>query len=245
MWIIPAIDLLDQKVVRLLKGKREDVTVYSDQPIEMAKQWMDCGIERLHLVDLNGAFKGSPHNFSVIEGICKAADSYTIDIQVGGGIRSVETLKSYLDCGVSQGILGTVLVEEPQLLKQALQKYPDQVMVAMDMVNGQVKTHGWKKESGLTIQEFLDPLKNENLAAAKALIFTDILRDGTLAGVNEESLCEVIQISSIPVIASGGVSNLEDVQRLKRMDPPPIGVIMGKAIYEGKLDVREAVSSLT
>jgi phosphoribosylformimino-5-aminoimidazole carboxamide ribotide isomerase len=235
--VIPAIDLKDGRCVRLRQGDLHRETVYSDDPPAMARQWADRGARFLHLVDLNGAVDGNPKNLSAIEAIVRAV---SIPVQVGGGIRSSDTIKRYLSIGVSRVVLGTAVLEQPALLDRACADFPRQVLVGIDARNGQVAVRGWTSLSGVTTHSLLDRLKGYDLSG---IIYTDISRDGMLEGPNVADLVEVAARSPVPVIASGGVSRVEDVRAIKAIGPRVSGVIIGKALYDGKLDLREALAA--
>ena len=236
MLIIPAIDLKDGQCVRLRQGLMEDSTVFSDDPVAMATQWVEAGTRRLHLVDLNGAFAGEPVNGEVVRAIAKAYPQ--LPIQIGGGIRSLETIEAYVKAGVSYVIIGTKAVREPDFVTEACQAFPGRVIVGLDAKNGLVATDGWAEVSDV---QATDLAKQFDALGVSAIVYTDIARDGMMQGVNVEATVQMAQASSIPVIASGGITNMEDIKALAAVSSRGIcGAITGRAIYEGTLDVREA-----
>lgn len=236
MLIIPAIDLKDGQCVRLRQGLMEDSTVFSDDPVAMATQWVEAGTRRLHLVDLNGAFAGEPVNGDVVRAIVKAYPQ--LPIQIGGGIRSLETIEAYVKAGVSYVIIGTKAVREPEFVAEACKAFPGRVIVGLDAKNGLVATDGWAEVSDV---QATDLAKQFDALGVSAIVYTDIARDGMMQGVNVEATVQMAQASSIPVIASGGITNMEDIKALAAVSSKGIcGAITGRAIYEGTLDVREA-----
>jgi len=237
MLIIPAIDLKDGHCVRLKQGVMEDATVFSENPGEMAKHWLELGARRLHLVDLNGAFAGKPKNKAAIREIVQAIDD-EIPIQLGGGIRDLDTIESYLDEGVTYVIIGTAAVKIPGFLHDACNAFPGQILVGLDAKEGKVAVDGWSKVTGHDVIDLA--LKFEGYGV-EAVIYTDIGRDGMLSGVNIQATVELARKLTIPVIASGGITNLEDVKTLCAIESEGImGAITGRAIYEGTLDFKEA-----
>ena len=234
MIIIPAIDLKEGKCVRLLQGRMEDATVYSDNPEDTAKRWVAEGAELLHIVDLDGAFTGGMKNLSAIEAIRKAI---RIPIEVGGGIRDIERIDQLLSLGVNRIILGTVAVEKPELVKEACKKYPDKILVGIDAKNGFVATKGWVEVTQIKAKELA--LMMQGYGAA-GIIYTDISRDGMLTGPNIETTREMVESLKIPVIASGGISSIDDIKRLSKIKGL-WGAITGKAIYSGALNLKEAI----
>jgi phosphoribosylformimino-5-aminoimidazole carboxamide ribotide isomerase len=214
----------------------EDSTVFSDDPVAMATQWVEAGTRRLHLVDLNGAFAGEPVNGEVVRAIAKAYPQ--LPIQIGGGIRSLETIEAYVKAGVSYVIIGTKAVREPDFVTEACQAFPGRVIVGLDAKNGLVATDGWAEVSDV---QATDLAKQFDALGVSAIVYTDIARDGMMQGVNVEATVQMAQASSIPVIASGGITNMEDIKALAAVSSKGIcGAITGRAIYEGTLDVREA-----
>jgi phosphoribosylformimino-5-aminoimidazole carboxamide ribotide isomerase len=237
MLIIPAIDLKDGHCVRLKQGLMEDATVFSEDPRAMARAWLDQGARRLHLVDLNGAFAGKPVNEGAIKAIVEEVNG-EIPIQLGGGIRDLETIERYLDDGISYVIIGTAAVKNPGFLHEACDAFPGHIIVGLDAKDGKVAVDGWSK---LTGHDVLDLAKKFEGYGVEAVVYTDIGRDGMLSGVNIEATVALAQGLKIPVIASGGITNLEDVNRLCAVEHEGImGAITGRAIYEGTLDFAKA-----
>lgn len=216
----------------------EDSTVFSDDPVAMASQWVDAGARRLHLVDLNGAFDGEPVNGEVVKSIARAYPQ--LPIQIGGGIRSFETMQAYLDAGVEYLIIGTRAVKEPEFVAEACAAFPGHIIVGLDAKQGLVATDGWAEVSSVKATELARRFEQDGVSS---IVYTDIGRDGMMQGVNVEATVEMAQASSIPVIASGGITNMEDIKALKAVaDQGICGAITGRAIYEGTLDVAEAQS---
>lgn len=236
MLIIPAIDLKDGKCVRLKQGRMEDETIFSDDPVAMATRWVEAGARRLHLVDLNGAFQGKPVNADVVHAI---AEKYPdLPIQVGGGIRDEDTIQAYIDAGVQYVILGTKAVNVPHFVSDVCTEFPGHIIVGLDAKDGKVAIDGWSKLSG---HDVIDLAKHFQDDGVEAIIYTDIGRDGMMSGVNIEATVKLAQSITIPVIASGGITNIEDIQRLCEVEDEGImGAITGRAIYEGSLDFAEA-----
>jgi len=236
MLIIPAIDLKDGQCVRLRQGLMDDSTVFSDDPVAMAARWVDAGCRRLHLVDLNGAFAGEPVNGEVVTAIAAAYPQ--LPIQMGGGIRDLETIEHYVNAGVSYVIIGTRAVKEPVFVAEACSAFPGKVIVGLDAKNGLVATDGWAEVSDV---QATDLAKRFDADGVSAIVYTDIARDGMMQGVNVEATLTMAEASSIPVIASGGITNLDDIRALSAVSHRGIsGAITGRAIYEGTLDVAEA-----
>ncbi|HEY8354071.1 MAG TPA: 1-(5-phosphoribosyl)-5-[(5-phosphoribosylamino)methylideneamino]imidazole-4-carboxamide isomerase [Methylophilaceae bacterium] len=237
MLIIPAIDLKDGHCVRLKQGVMEDATVFSEDPAAMARHWVDQGGRRLHLVDLNGAFAGKPVNESAIKSIVEEVGG-DIPIQLGGGIRDLDTIERYLDNGVSYIIVGTAAVKSPGFLHEACDAFPGHIMVGLDAKDGKVAVDGWSK---LTGHDVIDLARKFEDYGVEAVIYTDIGRDGMLTGVNIDATVQLAQALHIPVIASGGITNLDDVRKLCAVEDEGImGAITGRAIYEGSLDFAAA-----
>lgn len=237
MLVIPAIDLKDGQCVRLRQGEIDDATVFSDEPINIACLWREQGARRLHLVDLNGAFAGEPKNLGMIRDILEEV-SADLPVQLGGGIRDLQTIERYLKVGLSYVIIGTAAVTDPSLVKEACQEFPGKVLVGLDAKEGDVAINGWAQ---LTGQNVIDVAQQLQESGCSGVIYTDIGRDGMLSGVNVEATVKLAQALTIPVIASGGVSNLEDIRALSAVEEKGIiGAITGRAIYEGTLDFREA-----
>lgn len=232
--VIPAIDLKDGLCVRLLQGKKEDATVYSDNPVATARRWESCGARLLHVVDLDGAFTGNQKNF---DGICKIREAVKIDIQVGGGIRDIEKIDTLISAGINRVILGTVAIENPEIVKEACKKYPGKVLVGIDAKNGMAAVKGWVEVTRVKAKELA--LKMQDYGAA-GIIYTDISKDGMLTGPNIETTREMVESLDIPVIASGGISSINDIKNLMTIKGL-WGAITGKAIYSGAIDLREAI----
>jgi phosphoribosylformimino-5-aminoimidazole carboxamide ribotide isomerase len=236
MLIIPAIDLKDGACVRLRQGLMDDSTVFSDDPVAMAARWVDAGCRRLHLVDLNGAFAGEPVNGEVVTAIAAAYPQ--LPIQIGGGIRDLETIEHYLKAGVSYVIIGTKAVKEPEFVSAACKAFPGSVIVGLDAKDGLVATDGWAEVSEIQAADLARKFDSDGVAA---IVYTDIARDGMMQGVNVEATVAMARASSIPVIASGGITNIDDIRGLAaQADAGICGAITGRAIYEGTLDVAEA-----
>lgn len=236
MLIIPAIDLKDGKCVRLRQGLMDDATVFSDDPVAMADQWVQQGARRLHLVDLNGAFEGEPVNAGVVQAIAQKYPQ--LPIQIGGGIRTLEVIQAYLDAGVNYVIIGTKAVKEPAFVTQACERFPGHIIVGIDAKNGLVATDGWAEVSEMQAVDCARQFENDGVSA---IVYTDISRDGMMQGVNIEATVALAEAISIPVIASGGVTNIDDVKQLVKVAASGIaGAITGRAIYEGTLDLKSA-----
>jgi len=237
MLIIPAIDLKDGKCVRLKQGLMEESTIFSENPGEVAKQWTDLGARRLNLVDLNGAFAGKPVNEAAIKSIVKEVNG-EIPIQLGGGIRNLDTVEKYLNNGVDYIIIGTAAVKNPGFLHEACYAFPGQIIVGLDAKEGEVAIDGWAKLTGHNVIELAKKFEGYGV---EAIIYTDIGRDGMLNGLNIEATEKLAEALTIPVIASGGVTNLEDIKNLCSIAYSGVsGAITGRAIYEGTLDFKAA-----
>ncbi len=234
MLVIPAIDLKEGKCVRLLQGREDAVTVYSDDPSLTAKAWALCGASLLHVVDLDGAFTGSQKNF---EAIRKIRDSVEMDIEVGGGIRDMDKIDELAGIGINRVILGTAVIEKPVFLREACSKYPGRVLVGIDAKQGMAAVKGWVEVTSVDARELA---KKAVEAGAAGIIYTDISKDGMLSGPNIEAVKEMVNTVGIPVIASGGISSMDDITNLMQIDRL-WGAITGKAIYSGSLDLREAI----
>lgn len=236
MLIIPAIDLKDGQCVRLRQGLMDDSTVFGDNPVDFAKQWVDQGCRRLHLVDLNGAFAGEPINGDVVMEIAKAYPK--LPLQIGGGIRTGETIEHYLQAGVDFVIIGTKAVKEPEFVTEMCQQFPGHIIVGLDAKEGLVATDGWAEVSDIKATELAKQFEADGV---NEIVYTDIARDGMMQGVNVEATVAMAQASTIPVIASGGITNIDDIKLLKEQAHHGIsGAITGRAIYEGSLDVKQA-----
>lgn len=236
MLVIPAIDLKDGKCVRLKQGRMDDADVFGDDPVAMAKRWQDAGAHRLHLVDLDGAFAGEPRHLEVVAQIIRACPD--LELELGGGIRTMQTLETYLEIGLHMGIIGTAAIKDPAFVVEACARFPNRIIVGLDAKDGMVATQGWDDVSEVSA---IDCAKRFADAGVSAIIFTDIARDGMRAGVNVDATAELAEAGGIPVIASGGVHTLDDIRACKAQSHRGIcGVITGRAIYEGTLDLAEA-----
>ena len=239
MEIIPAIDLLDGACVRLHQGDYEQVTRFSDDPVAQALSWQNQGATRLHLVDLDGAKRGEPVNDAAIRAITAALD---IPVQLGGGVRSVERAQDLLSCGLDRVILGTVAIEQPELVSQLAQRHPNQIVVGIDAKEGKVATRGWIEQSDVLATDLARRFSDAGIAA---IITTDIATDGTLAGPNLTALREMAEASSVPVIASGGIGCMGDLLSLLPLEPLGVtGVIVGRALYDGRVELAEAIQAI-
>ena len=236
MLLIPAIDIKDGKCVRLRQGRMDDETVYGEDPVEIAGRWVEAGARRLHIIDLNGAVSGRPGNADIIHNI---ADTYKgTTLQVGGGIREEDTIQTYLDAGVEFVIIGTRAVTTPHFVSDVCLEFPGHIIVGLDAKDGKLATEGWSK---LSHHDVIDMAMRFEEEGVTSIIFTDISRDGMLTKINIESTVELCKRITIPVIASGGISNLDDIKALCKVAHEGIeGAITGRAIYEGTLDFREA-----
>ena len=233
MIILPAIDLLGRKAVRLLKGDYNQVTVYSDSPLEVAEKFKSLGATHIHMVDLDGAKYGTAPNMDIV---AEVAEKTGLFIEIGGGIRSMETVKKYIDAGISRVILGTAAICDEDFLKEAVKAYGEKIAVGADVKDGKIAVKGWLEQSDVTLDEFF--LKMQDLGV-KNIICTDISRDGAMRGTNLELYRELSEKYSLDITASGGVSSIEDVKRLREMNL--YGAIIGKAYYTGVVDFEEAI----
>ena len=238
MLVIPAIDLKDGRCVRLRQGDMAAETVYSEDIVAVARNWQQCGASLIHVVDLNGAVGGESKNLPQIEAVRKAV---TVDVQVGGGIRTIETVRRYLKAGVSRVVLGTAALTDRAFLEQACTEFPRQVVLGLDARDGKVAVKGW---TAVSETKAIDLLREVRGLKIGVVIYTDIARDGMLNGPNLTALKEVVASSAFPVIASGGISRVEDLLAVRLLGPKIEGAIVGKALYDGKLDYQSAVAAL-
>lgn len=237
MLLIPAIDLKDGLCVRLRQGRMDEDTVFSDNPVAVAGRWVAAGAKRIHLVDLDGAFAGKPVNADVVRAIVEAYPN--VPVQIGGGIRDEDTIQAYLDVGVEYVIIGTKAVKEPHFVRDMALEYPRRIIVGLDAKDGKVAIDGWSK---LSKHDVIDLAKHFEDDGVEAIIYTDISRDGMMQGVNVEATAKLARAIHIPVIASGGITNIEDIKALGAVAGDGVmGAITGRAIYEGSLDFAEAV----
>ena len=237
MIIIPAIDLKNGQAVRLSQGRMEDATIYSSDPVEVARRWEESGARRLHIVDLDGAVSGRPRNRELVKRICSAV---SMEVELGGGIRDLATVDEYLGAGVKYAILGTAAVRDPLFRDACCRKHPGRIIIGIDANNGMVAVQGWTESTPLSA---VDLARQLDAQAVAAIVYTDISRDGMLTGPNAEETARLARLISIPVIASGGMSHIDDVNNLLKMESSGImGVIIGRALYTGGIDLREALA---
>ncbi|MDU8926293.1 1-(5-phosphoribosyl)-5-[(5-phosphoribosylamino)methylideneamino]imidazole-4-carboxamide isomerase [Alisedimentitalea sp. MJ-SS2] len=238
MILYPAIDLKDGRAVRLVHGEMERETVFNENPAAQALEFVNAGCEWLHLVDLNGAFAGEPVNAAPVEAILEQTK---VPAQLGGGIRDMATIERWIDKGLARVILGTVAVENPDLVREAAREFPGKVAVGIDARHGKVATKGWAEETDVDATDLARSFEDAGVAA---IIYTDIMRDGAMQGPNVDATAALANAVSIPVIASGGVSSLYDIIALRDCDAPLNGAISGRALYDGALDLQEALNAL-
>ncbi|QBF32491.1 1-(5-phosphoribosyl)-5-[(5-phosphoribosylamino)methylideneamino]imidazole-4-carboxamide isomerase [Thalassococcus sp. S3] len=238
MILYPAIDLKDGQAVRLLRGEMTEATVFNDDPAAQARAFVDAGCDWLHLVDLNGAFEGKPVNGDAVDAIL---DACPVPAQLGGGIRDMSTIETWISKGIARVILGTVAVENPDLVRDAARAFPGQVAVGIDARNGRVATKGWAEETDVMVTDLAKSFEDAGVAA---IIYTDINRDGAMQGPNIEATAALARSVSIPVIASGGVSSLSDLLALRDCGAELNGAISGRALYDGAIDLKEALTAL-
>lgn len=239
MIVLPAIDLLDGKVVRLAQGRRQDVTVYSSDPVSVAKRWAEAGASWLHVVDLNGAFEGAYTNLPIAERII---DSCGVHVELSGGIRTDDALSRAMEAGAARVVLGTKACEDPAFVQAAAARYGERIAVAIDAKAGQVVSRGWVSSTTLTPAALAKQMAE---VGVRTIICTDVSRDGMMQGPNLGLLTEVLEAASVSLIASGGISSLADLRQLKTLEPRGvIGAIVGKALYEGAIDAAEAIRAL-
>ena len=236
MNLIPAIDLKQGQCVRLRQGRMEDSTIFSDDPVAMAAQWVSQGSNHLHLVDLDGAFEGKPVNADVIQKISSTFPD--LSIQIGGGIRTIETARAYIEAGVSYVIIGTQAVRNPDFITKLCFEFPDKVIVGIDVKDGMVAVQGWAENSGQSAENLVKKFEDKGVSS---IVYTDISRDGMMQGVNVEATSQLASAISIPVIASGGVTEMNDIIRLNAIKHLGIvGVIIGRALYDGTITLEHA-----
>ncbi len=236
MLVIPAIDLKDGRCVRLFKGEEGTETVFSEKPEDVARKWEECGAEWIHVVDLDGAFSGKPMNLNVIKQI---VESVSCNVQVGGGIRNIKTVKSYFDIGIERAIIGTAAFSDEKFLKKACGEFPGRIAVGIDTKHGKIAVKGWKEVIDLDTSEALVNLKN---AGVSVILNTNIDKDGTMEGINIEAAREFVESSPLPVIASGGIATTDDLDKLSTIESLGLyGAILGKSIYTGSIDLRDAI----
>jgi phosphoribosylformimino-5-aminoimidazole carboxamide ribotide isomerase len=234
--VIPAVDLKEGRCVRLSQGRMDQESIYSENPVQMARHWESKGAERLHVVDLNGAVTGRPFHRFLIEEITR---TIRIPVEVGGGIRDIETIEDYLSSGVRWVILGTAAFQNHQLIEEACQRFPGRIILGIDARGRKVAIQGWKEIASLEAMDLAKQFEGVDLSA---IIFTDVERDGMGTGLNWEETKAMARATSIPVIASGGVSQIEEIESLKKLEPDGvIGVIVGRALYTGQIDLEEAI----
>ena len=234
MKIFPAIDIKDKKCVRLLKGNFDNQTTYEQSPIDQASKYKDVGLLNLHMVDLDGALTGELINLEIIKNIIKKLN---ISIEIGGGIRSMDKIQAYIDIGVDKVILGSAAIKDPNFLRQACETFKNKIALGLDAKKGKLSVSGWKETTDQTAEDYL---RNVNKHGFSRVIYTDIDRDGTKTGPNLEETINIAKISSSPVVVSGGISSIEDIKRIKKLNALNIeGVIVGKAIYDGDIDLNE------
>ncbi len=238
MILYPAIDLKDGKCVRLLRGEMEAATVFNDDPAAQARAFAEAGCDWIHLVDLNGAFAGAPVNAAAVESILAAID---VPAQLGGGIRDMATIATWIEKGLSRVILGTVAVENPDLVREAAREFPGKIAVGIDARNGRVATKGWAEETDVMVTDLAKSFEDAGVAA---IIYTDINRDGAMQGPNIDATADLARAVTIPVIASGGVSSMDDLLALRDCGVKLNGAISGRALYDGAIDLKEALAAL-
>ena len=238
MKIFPAIDIKDKKCVRLIKGDFDNKTEYEISPIDQANKYKDCGFKNLHIIDLDGALTGKIVNLDIIQEIVGKSD---LKIEIGGGIRNLESIQRYTDSGVEKVILGSAAIKDKNFLKEACKKFPNKIALGLDAKDGYLSVSGWKKNSN---QMTLDFLKEVNDYGVSRLIYTDINRDGTKQSPNFEETSKVADVSNCPVIISGGVSSIKDIKKAKSLNKNIEGIIVGKAIYDGDINLEELVREI-
>jgi len=241
LQIIPAIDFKNGKVVNLKQGRLDQMTTYSDDPVAMADQWVAQGAQRLHLVDLDGAFEGRPVNSEAISRI--ASNHPELTIQIGGGVRNAETIEAYLEAGVDYAIIGTRAVDEPEFVSEMCKRFPGHIIVGLDGLHGMVAKNGWKEVTEISVKSLAMIFQGDGI---EAIVYTDIGKDGMMGGINLHATQDLAESVSVPIIASGGVTDIRDIKVLleadKKVSGGIIGVITGRAIYENTLDLQEAIT---
>lgn len=236
MLLIPAIDLKNGHCVRLRQGRMDDVTIFSEDPVSVAQRWADEGAERIHVVDLDGAVKGQPVNLKVVEAIASAVD---VPVQIGGGIRDEDTIQRYLNAGAAYVIIGTKAINTPHFLRDVCLEYPRHIIVSLDAKDGRLALNGWAK---VTHFDAIEAAQHCERDGVEAIVYTDISRDGMMAGFNVESTRALAQAVKTPVFASGGVSTLDDIRKLKEIEGDGVvGAVIGRALYEGGFSLADAV----
>ncbi len=239
MILFPAVDIKDGQCVRLAQGKEDEVTVFASDPVGQARYWEAQGSRALHVVDLDGAFSGLPKNFDLIRDLCAAIH---IPVQLGGGIRDAKTAGAYFKAGVHRLIIGTIALTEPETFAALCKEFPGRIGVSLDARDGRLKTKGWVEDAGMCVEDVLPRLEADGAAF---IVYTDISRDGMQSGVNVEAMTKLCQATKLPVVAAGGVTNMDDVRALAPLGSKGLeGIITGRAIYVGTLDVKEALAFL-
>lgn len=242
MILYPAVDIKDGKCVRLTQGRKDEVTVFGDDPTAMAKHWLSEGAKALHVIDLDGAFDGMPRNMELVTAICAECAKVDVPVQLGGGVRDLDIARNYVQAGVSRLIIGTLALENPEAFAAMAKALPGQVGVSLDAVDGKLKTRGWVEDAGLMVDDVLPRLAEQGAAF---VIYTDISRDGMQTGPNAAAMERLLSLTDLPVLAAGGVSTLDDVKVLAGLATKGLsGVITGKAIYAGTLDFAEGQAYL-
>lgn len=242
MILYPAVDIKDGKCVRLTQGRKDEVTVFGDDPTAMAKHWLSEGAKALHVIDLDGAFDGMPRNMELVTAICAECAKVDVPVQLGGGVRDLDIARNYVQAGVSRLIIGTLALENPEAFAAMAKALPGQVGVSLDAVDGKLKTRGWVEDAGLMVDDVLPRLAEQGAAF---VIYTDISRDGMQTGPNAAAMERLLSLTDLPVLAAGGVSTLDDVKVLAGLGTKGLsGIITGKAIYAGTLDFAEGQAYL-
>lgn len=239
MILFPAVDIKDGQCVRLAQGREDAVTVFAADPVSQARYWEDQGARAMHVVDLDGAFSGKPKNFELIRDLCAAVD---VPVQLGGGIRDAGIAEAYFEAGVHRLIIGTMALEDPERFADLCARWPGRIGVSLDARDGKLKTKGWVEDAGLTVEDVLPRLQADGAAF---IVYTDISRDGMQSGVNVEAMAKLCDACDLPVVAAGGVTNMDDVRALAPLGPRGLeGIITGRAIYVGTLNIKDALAFL-